>query len=118
MGRDELFQRVLGAFRDTEADFVAAVELALAERRGGDALRRAHDMKGLAGALGAHALQAAAQALNAALEAQQAAGGRRELVQVSVELDRVLQQIDTLVPRGPSPQPSPQRGEGAKTLDP
>ncbi|CAM5798041.1 response regulator [Rhizobacter fulvus] len=99
MGNDDLYRRLLEGFRDAEANFVAEVGAALAEQRWSDALRRSHDMKGLAGTLGAHALLAAAQALHTALVARQAQPALGEMEHVAVELDRVLAQIDELAPR-------------------
>jgi CheY-like chemotaxis protein len=99
MGNDDLYRRLLEGFRDAEANFVAEVGAALAEQRWSDALRRSHDMKGLAGTLGAHALLAAAQALHTALVARQAQPALGEMEHVAVALDRVLAQIDELAPR-------------------
>jgi PAS domain S-box-containing protein len=99
MGNEELFLHLLDGFRDAEAGFVDAIERALPEQRWGDALRRSHDMKGLAGTIGARRLHAAAQALHAALTAQRAEPGGPEITRVKLELDRVLVEIDTLVPR-------------------
>jgi signal transduction histidine kinase/DNA-binding response OmpR family regulator/HPt (histidine-containing phosphotransfer) domain-containing protein len=62
-GNGVLYRRVLGLFRDREADFAQRFNDA---RRAGDAdaaMRAAHDLKGLAGALGMHAVQEAAAAL-------------------------------------------------------
>jgi PAS domain S-box-containing protein len=99
MGNDDLYRRLLEGFRDNEADFVAEVGAALAEQRWGDALRRSHDMKGLAGTIGAHALLAAAQALHTALLARQAKPALGEMEHVALELGRVLAQIEVLAPR-------------------
>ncbi|MES2992537.1 MAG: response regulator [Pseudomonadota bacterium] len=99
MGNDDLYRRLLEGFRANESGFVAEVGAALDEQRWGDALRRSHDMKGLAGTLGAHALLAAAQALHTALAARRARPALGEMEHVAAELDRVLAQIDELVPQ-------------------
>ena len=99
MGNEALYERLLKSFRNTEAGFADAVRRALAEQRHGDALRRAHDMKGLAATLGAHPLLAAAQALHAALGAGPGMDAAAELERVATELDRVLRAIDTRLPR-------------------
>jgi PAS domain S-box-containing protein len=99
MGNEDLYRRLLEGFRANESGFVAEVGAALAEQRWSDALRRSHDMKGLAGTLGAHTLLAAAQALHTALVARQAQPALGEMAHVAVELDRVLAQIDELAPR-------------------
>ena len=100
MGNEDLFLQLLDGFRDAEAGFVDAIERALPEQRWGDALRRSHDMKGLAGTIGARRLHAAAQALHAALAAQRAEPGGPEITRVKLELDRVLIEIDRLAPHG------------------
>jgi PAS domain S-box-containing protein len=98
MGNDALYTRLLKAFLDTEAGFADAVRLALAERRHGDALRRAHDMKGLAATLGAHPLLAAAKALHATLAASPPVDASDALERVATELERVLEAIETRTP--------------------
>jgi signal transduction histidine kinase/DNA-binding response OmpR family regulator/HPt (histidine-containing phosphotransfer) domain-containing protein len=62
-GNGVLYRRALSLFRDREADFARRFNAA---RRAGDAdtaMRAAHDLKGLAGTLGMHALQEASTAL-------------------------------------------------------
>ncbi|MEO7334974.1 MAG: Hpt domain-containing protein [Caldimonas sp.] len=94
---EALYRRLLDGFRDSERGFVGELRSALAEQRHGDALRRAHDMKGLSGTVGARALQAAATALHAALAATPAATPAPALLdRVERELARVLEQIDAL----------------------
>ena len=99
MGNGELYRRLLEGFRTSEAGFVAELGGALAEQRWGDALRRSHDMKGLAGTIGAHGLLAAAQALHTALAARQTAPAQAEIERVGAELDGVVAQIDTIAPK-------------------
>ena len=97
MGNPELFRRMLEGFRDTEGGFVDDVRQALVERRWADAQRRAHDMKGLAGTLGARRLLPAAQILHAAIATQRALPDGPEIEQARAELDRVLDEIAVLV---------------------
>ena len=97
MGNEDLFHRMLEGFRDTEGGFADEIRRALTEGRWADALRRAHDMKGLAGTLGAQRLLPAAQILYAAIAAQRAHPDGAELAQARVELDRVLAEITMLV---------------------
>jgi HPt (histidine-containing phosphotransfer) domain-containing protein len=75
------------------------VVAAIGEQRWGDALRRAHDMKGLAGTIGARRLHEATQALHAALTRQAATPDGAEIARVRPELERVLREIDRIVPR-------------------
>jgi two-component system sensor histidine kinase/response regulator len=98
MGNEDLYRRLLDGFRRSEADFIAVVGSAVAEQRWGDALRRAHDMKGLAGTIGAQPLLAATQALHAALGTHRAGGA--EIERVRAELEPVLGEIDRIAPRG------------------
>jgi CheY-like chemotaxis protein len=97
MGNEELFHRMLGGFRDTEGGFADEIHQALTERRWADALRRAHDMKGLAGTLGAQRLQPATRVLYTAISMQRADPDGVELALVRTELQRVLAEITTLV---------------------
>ncbi len=98
MGNDALFHRMLEGFRDTEGAFADEIRDALAERRWADAQRRSHDMKGLAGTLGARRLVPAAHILHAAIMLHGAEPDGAELEQVRVELARVLAEIAALVP--------------------
>jgi CheY-like chemotaxis protein len=102
MGNDELYRRMLAGFRDSERGFTDAVRRALSEARWDDAQRRAHDMKGLAGTLGAQRLLPAAQALRDAIAARRAAPDGPELAHASAELDLVLAEIALMTPPGPS----------------
>jgi len=99
MGNETLYQRLLEGFRESEADFAAEVAAALAQQRWGDAQRRAHDMKGLAGTIGAHALLEATLALHHALAARRASAAAEQLPIVGIELERVLGQIERIAPR-------------------
>ena len=99
MGNADLYRRLLEGFRQSEADFVTEATAAIAEQRWGDALRRAHDMKGLAGTIGAQRLLAATQDLHGAVDARGASSDGTELRVVATELARVLARIDTLAPR-------------------
>jgi PAS domain S-box-containing protein len=100
MGNDELYRRMLAGFRDSESGFADEVRRALAEARWDDAQRRAHDMKGLAGTLGAQRLLPAAQALRDAIAARRAEPGGPELARVHGELEHVLAEIALLVAPG------------------
>jgi two-component system, sensor histidine kinase and response regulator len=98
MGNEDLYRRLLAGFRDGERDFAGELQQAFKEERWSDALRRAHDMKGLAGTIGARELQVAAQALQAALAAHRAVPAGDEVAHATTALAKVLKQIDTLVP--------------------
>jgi HPt (histidine-containing phosphotransfer) domain-containing protein len=93
MGNEILYARLLKGFRDAETGFADAVRHALNEQRHGDALRRAHDMKGLAATLGAYPLLDAAKALHQRLAAGPGSDAWAELDRVAAELDRVLDEI-------------------------
>ncbi|HWH84353.1 MAG TPA: response regulator [Burkholderiaceae bacterium] len=100
VGNEALYRRLLEGFRDSEAGFAAEIGAALAEQRRSDALRRAHDMKGLSGTIGAGALQAAVIDLHAALSTEAPAGPSPALLErVAHELARVLEQIELLEAR-------------------
>ena len=63
MGDEALYRRMLGKFRDREADFSARFGAACAERDMVAAMRLAHDLKSVSGSLGATGVQEAAEAL-------------------------------------------------------
>jgi signal transduction histidine kinase/DNA-binding response OmpR family regulator/HPt (histidine-containing phosphotransfer) domain-containing protein len=80
MGDAKLYLNLLGKFRDSHADFAAMFHAA---RAGADAdvpIRLAHNLKGLAGSLGAKGVQVAAAALESACTAQASADRIEELL--------------------------------------
>jgi CheY-like chemotaxis protein len=98
MGNEDLYRRLLEGFRAGESNFSADLARAMTEERWNDAMRRAHDLKGLAGTIGARELQAAAQALQRTLAVRRAVPSGGELERTGAALERVLREIDTLVP--------------------
>ncbi len=98
MGKADLYRRLLRGFRESELDFAADMQEAVAQGRFEHARRRAHDLKGLAGTIGARELQRAAQSLHAALLADGNVAASPQLDLVNAELAVVLQEIDELVP--------------------
>ena len=94
LGKVDLYQRVLRGFRSAEASFTTDLKAALREHRRDDALRRIHDLKGLAGTIGAHDLHRLAAALNQALLDDHLAPTEAALERVRNELDRVLAEIE------------------------
>jgi CheY-like chemotaxis protein len=97
LGKTHLYRRILRGFRDANADFSAAVGAALEHAAWEQAIRRVHDLKGLAGTIGAHGLHGASQALQSALGARDAAAAAAWFSHVSAELAAVLREIDQLV---------------------
>ncbi|MEO8807861.1 MAG: response regulator, partial [Burkholderiaceae bacterium] len=95
-----LYRRLLKGFRKAETDFAAELDATLAEQRWSDALRRTHDLKGLAGTIGARRLHAMVNALHAALLAPQSGEALLLAQGVNAELARVLQEIDRLLSAG------------------
>ncbi|WP_128001884.1 response regulator [Piscinibacter defluvii] len=93
-GRRALYRRVLDGFRAKKHDFEADARAALADGRLAHLRRRTHDLKGLAGTIGARALRAAALALEQQLDGPQAGAALETLCH---ELRRVLRDIDTLL---------------------
>ena len=93
MGNRDLYRRLLDGFRATEASFTADLQRDLGAARWTDALRRTHDLKGLAGTIGAERLARAAHDLHTALGAHDAAVAAPHVDAVASELDRVLADI-------------------------
>jgi len=96
-GNEVLYRRVLSLFREREADFAQRFKAA---RRAGDmeaATRAVHDLKGLAGTLGMHAVQEAATALERLhLDGAREAEVEAQVHQVSRHLDEVVEELDEL----------------------
>ena len=94
-GNEALYRRLLGKFRQHEADFEARLRDARSRGDAAGAIRCAHDLKSVAGTLGMPGLQRAAQALEAALVAahEQAAG------EAAIEplLQDVMRQMEPLM---------------------
>jgi CheY-like chemotaxis protein len=100
MGNDQLYSRLLNGFRSRESAFADDVQEAVSAERWADAQRRTHDMKGLAGTIGAHRLRGAAQTLQEAVVARDPEASAAALGAVRVELGDVLAEIDRLAPSG------------------
>ncbi|MBI5719593.1 MAG: response regulator [Burkholderiales bacterium] len=93
-GNGVLYRRVLGLFREREADFAQRFQDA---RDRGDidaAMRAAHDLKGVSGSLGMHALHAASVALErACLDGARDAEIGGLLHKAARELDAVIEEL-------------------------
>jgi len=98
MGNDQLYTRLLNGFRTREAGFANDVQDAVNAERWADAQRRTHDLKGLAGTIGAHRLRTAAQKLQEAVLARDPAATATALGTVRAELGAALVEIDRLTP--------------------
>jgi CheY-like chemotaxis protein len=97
LGKTHLYRRILRGFRDANIDFSSVVGAALERAAWDQATGRVHDLKGLAGTIGAHGLHSASQALQSALAAHDADAAATWFGHVSAELDAVLHEIDQLV---------------------
>jgi len=86
-GNRKLYGRLLRMFRDSEGDFPARFSAALAAGDGAGAKRLAHDLKGLAGALGMSEIQQAATALEASCLH---AGGEAEVDALARQVGHLL----------------------------
>ena len=98
IGKSGLYRRVLRGFRAANLRFPDEFAQALAELRWDDARRAAHDLKGLAGTIGANRLQSGAAALHDAVAARDMGAAHEQLLRVRGLLDPVLREIDLLVP--------------------
>jgi two-component system, sensor histidine kinase and response regulator len=92
-----LYRRLLQGFRNAETGFSDDLDAALAGPHWDDAVRRTHDMKGLAGTIGAQRLHAAVTQLHEALTAQHLAEATALAPEVKTELARVLHEIGSLL---------------------
>jgi HPt (histidine-containing phosphotransfer) domain-containing protein len=95
-GNGVLFRRMLGLIRARETDFVQRFRAARAARAASDheaATRAAHDLEGVAGILGVHALQQAADVLERAC-VDRSSDLEEPLGLVSRHIDEVLEEIE------------------------
>jgi len=94
VGNEELYRRMLVGFLDAKADFPEVVRTSLASGAPAVAIRRTHDLKGLAGTIGAQPLEAAAQVLHRLLVNGDLAAAAAQFDIVIDELARVSRRID------------------------
>ncbi len=106
LGKADLYRRVLAGFRDASVHAGPTLQAALAAADWGSALRATHDLKGLAGTIGAPALQAKAQALHNTLAVRDGAAAHGALDALRLELDAVLDDISRLL-APPAPKATP-----------
>jgi CheY-like chemotaxis protein len=97
LGNTELYRRMLSGFRRTQADLEASLHAASAWSSTDELLRRLHDLQGLAGSIGAKALQAAAQALHAAVSTGDRALAEVRRAHLAAELHDAMQEIDRML---------------------
>ncbi len=97
MGKAELYRRLLQGFVEAERGFAELMTTALAQGDWNGAMRRAHDLKGLSGTIGARTLHGMTQVLHAALAAQDEPRASEALQRVVAELDTVLREIGRLL---------------------
>jgi len=92
-----LYRRMLRGFSQVHADLEEALRGPPSYASADDLVHRLHDLKGLAGNIGAKSLQAAAAALHAELAAgNDARGASRD--RVADELRQALREIDRMLP--------------------
>ena len=91
MGDEPLYRRLLCMFRDREASFAARFRAA---RTAGDmrgAMRQAHDLKSVAGTLGAQAVRTAAEAL------ERACANNAGTADIDTLLETVISQLNPVI---------------------
>jgi len=98
-GNGVLYRRVLGLFREREADFAQRFLAACSAGDAQGALRAAHDLKAAAGTLGMHAVQEAATALElACLEGAEDTDVEAMVHTVSHQIAEVIDELRTIEP--------------------
>jgi signal transduction histidine kinase/DNA-binding response OmpR family regulator/HPt (histidine-containing phosphotransfer) domain-containing protein/tetratricopeptide (TPR) repeat protein len=97
-GNDAFYRRMLGLFREQEADFVQRFRAARAEGDVDAAMRAAHDLKSEAGTLGMHGLEQSAAALErGCLQGARDADVDSMVHEVASKLDEVIGELRSLV---------------------
>ncbi|MDR2839499.1 MAG: response regulator [Azonexus sp.] len=103
---EKLYRRLLIKFRDGQRNFAATFAAALADGDSTAARRAAHTLKGVAGNIGAKAVQAAAAELDQACAADAAASVIADLLaQTSARLATVIAGLDGLDAGGETASP-------------
>jgi HPt (histidine-containing phosphotransfer) domain-containing protein len=90
-GNEKLYRRLLGKFRESQADFVSHFAAAREAEESDLTVRLAHTLKGVAASIGAKALQGAAQALEAACK------NAEDDARIVALVDAVEQQLDPVI---------------------
>jgi len=101
-GDEELYQRLLGMFREREAGFETRLRDARSQHDAEAAIRCVHDLKSVAGALGMTALRRAAEALETAMVAAHERGAGEAPIEPLLE--DVTRQLEPLVRAPPAAQ--------------
>ncbi|MBF0461319.1 MAG: response regulator [Magnetococcales bacterium] len=115
-GRVSSYRKLLRKFVDNQGEVVFGIRRALAEGQQVESVRLAHTLKGVAGTIGATALQALAAQLEAALKQQPEAKHEALLVELAAELERTVAVIVAGVRAGESPAPVVTPGDAATDL--
>jgi len=111
-GNQKLYRKLLIKFRDAEADFAEQFRAALSDDDPIAPEREAHTLKGVAGNIGAKAVQEAAKELEAACKEKRAAEEIEALLEaVDVELSPVLAGLAAI------DKNENKAGEGSEALD-
>ncbi|MBW8830246.1 MAG: response regulator [Burkholderiales bacterium] len=97
LGKAHLYRRILRGFRDANAEFDLEVGRFCLQGHWGDAEHRTHDLKGLAGTIGAHGLQHTSEALQTALASRDGKAVGALMPKIKSDLRSVLEEIDRLV---------------------
>ena len=95
-GNVRSYRKLLEKFVDNQAGAIIDIRAALDERDDERSVRLAHTLKGVAGTVGASALQRSAARLEAALKGQPEAAPEALISETGIELDRVLSVIQAV----------------------
>jgi CheY-like chemotaxis protein len=115
-GNQALYFKLLGGFVRDYAQAQATFQQLLASQFWQDGERMAHTLKGLAGSLGASAVQATAQELEAAFKNSAPETGQDAVVPALTELTRILEPLLAAI-RAHLPEPEPCAEEQATDQD-
>jgi len=97
IGNADLYRRLLRGFRRSHAGLEDSLLATPSPATADELLHRLHDLKGLAGNIGAKDLQAATEALQAAFAAGDRASADTRRAQVAAELHDTLREIDRML---------------------
>jgi CheY-like chemotaxis protein len=100
-GNVRSYRKLLEKFVDNQAGAITEIRAALDERDDERSVRLAHTLKGVAGTVGASALQRSAARLEAALKGQPEAAPEALISETGIELDRTLSVIQAVAEAEP-----------------
>ncbi|HUC63711.1 MAG TPA: PAS domain S-box protein [Alphaproteobacteria bacterium] len=114
LGKTHVYRELLRKFAAGQADAGERIERDLADGRWDEAERAAHTLKGVAGQIGAAALQKRAATLEAAIRDRKKKAIDAALKPCAAELARIVKALDKALPKPDGPKPAARAVDAAE----